>query len=135
MILGIVETDPEHDYLIIEGDVFKGLSSRMPDFIKTIASNTLNSAKYTPATKTANCPTPHGDWVAPGPTLPPVPHEELCTCMTSTIDCVGDPVVLGKASQSGDELSEWYHIICGENLDKCPGTFANDSSGAYGAFR
>ena len=135
MALGIVEVNPDRDDRIIEGDGFKGLSSRMPSFMKTIASNTLNSAQYTPATQTTSCPTPHGDWLAPGPTLPPVPHDELCTCMVSTLDCVGDSVVLGKVSQSGDELPRWWELICGDNRDKCPGTFANDSSGAYGAFR
>ena len=98
--------------------------------------DTMNIANYTPAPSIATaCPTYGDGWFAVGATLAPSPNGRVCNCMTQTLECSGNSVVIEKIDTSYGILLEYYGMACGENRDQCPGTGTDPATGTYGAFR
>ncbi|KAF2239419.1 carbohydrate-binding module family 43 protein [Viridothelium virens] len=113
--------------------------SKMPDFtnlqtaLAKVSPSSVESNSYNPTnTALQACPTLDSNWDAPASPLPPVPNEDLCSCMQQSLSCVI------KSSVSTDDYQDLFSYICGQDKNACAGINTNGTLNpdkpSYGAY-
>ncbi|KAH3661587.1 hypothetical protein OGAPHI_006435 [Ogataea philodendri] len=100
---------------------FKYYSSEINNISPTSA--TADSASSSASELT--CPTGFKYWDA-SQDLPPTPEEQVCDCMSASLNCVVSDDV------SSDDYEDLFSTVCG--LVNCTGINTDGSSGTYGAY-
>ncbi|AET40399.1 uncharacterized protein Ecym_5666 [Eremothecium cymbalariae DBVPG len=93
--------------------------------IQTVNPTGVNSAYYTPSSKSINCPTPAAHWKAVSK-LPPTPDENVCSCMVESLSCVVSDNI------KEDDYENLFAYVCSQI--SCDGIHADATTGDYGAY-
>ena len=93
-----------------------------------ITPSSTNSASYKVTnTAAAACPTTNSTWNV-SPNLPPTPNDEVCSCISSSVQCAASP------GMSDADAGTLLGIVCGLSTSACAGVNANGSTGVYGLY-
>ncbi|SCW02131.1 LAFE_0E14862g1_1 [Lachancea fermentati] len=126
-------------YMYFEETNKYGLVSVVNDKVSTLAdysyysseihnispsSASINTAS-TSSTSSLACPATGSYWKA-ATALPPTPNDSLCSCMSSSLNCVVSSDV------DSDDYETLFDYVCG--IVSCDGITANGTSGEYGAY-
>ena len=114
-------------------------ASKMPDFsnlqtaLAKVTPSAVNSNSYTPTnTALEACPTTDANWDAVASPLPPIPNQDLCSCMQQTLSCVV------KDTVSSDDYGDLFSYICAHDGSACAGISTNytmnPSKPGYGSY-
>ncbi|KAF2107495.1 Glucanosyltransferase-domain-containing protein [Lophiotrema nucula] len=98
----------------------------------TVTPPSRNAAQYTPsASTTTDCPTSNAAWSVPT-NLPPEPFPKLCSCMMSSLPCVGKRSAIEPVSS--DAIEDLFNPLCSTERTKCPGIRVSPHEGIFGAY-
>lgn len=116
----------DYGLVSVKGDSVSTLADF--NYLKSeMASISPSSAKSLDVSSTTvtSCPTSTSNWDA-STELPPTPDDQVCNCMSDSLECVVDSSV--DSSDYGDLFGE----VCG-NID-CSGINGDSTTGKYGAY-